>query len=104
MVGILSKDSFCLDSQGSAAYCYQTTFLRLTTLYNNYWLTAIPNYNVGGVFGAGYFTGYTQYGSFWSNMIAKGVPTTFAISLVPQEIDWSWIPNAPNVTNISGNS
>lgn len=62
---------------------------------NNYWNNAIPMYNIGGIFGAGYFTGYTQYASFWGNMIAKGLPSTFALNLVPSYNDWSWIPNAP---------
>lgn len=34
-------------------------------------------------------------------MIAKGVPTKFAASLIANEIDWSWIPNAPNVTDVA---
>jgi hypothetical protein len=33
-------------------------------------------------------------------MIAKGVSTRFAISLVPNNTDWSWIPNAPNLTDV----
>ena len=65
---------------------------------NNYWNNAIPMYNIGGIFGAGFFQGYTQYASFWGNMIAKGLPSTFALHLVPSESDWSWIPNAPNLT------
>jgi hypothetical protein len=28
-------------------------------------------------------------------MIAKGLPSTFALNLVPSYSDWSWIPNAP---------
>lgn len=32
-------------------------------------------------------------------MIAKNVPTQFAIALVPDEEDWSWIPNCPDLSN-----
>jgi hypothetical protein len=68
---------------------------------NNYWLNVAAHPQVGGILGAGYFADYTQYGSFWNNMIAKNFTTTFAFALVAEESDWSWIPNAPNVSLIS---
>lgn len=67
-------------------------------MYSNYWLNVLQHPNVGGILGAGYFANYTQYGSFWNNMIAKGVSTKFAFAIVPNETDWSWIPGAPNMT------
>lgn len=32
-------------------------------------------------------------------MVAKGVQSTFAISLLPNETDWNWIPGHPNLTD-----
>lgn len=61
-------------------------------------------YNIGGIFGASYFSGQTQYASFWGNMIAKGLPPTFALHLVPSQSDWSWIPNSPSNLSDYGSS
>jgi hypothetical protein len=33
-------------------------------------------------------------------MVAKGIPTNFAFAIVPNETDWSWIPNAPNMSQV----
>lgn len=59
---------------------------------------------MGGILGGAYFTGGTQYASFWGNMIAKGLPTTFAIHLLPSQSDWGWIPNAPSNLSAYGGS
>ena len=31
-------------------------------------------------------------------MIAKEIEPKFAFSIIPEESDWSWIPNAPNIS------
>jgi len=79
-------------------FCYNTVFLNTRYVNKNYWLNVAPHPNIGGILGAGYFKKYTQYGSFWNNMLVKQVQTKFAFSLVPDEEDWSWIPSAPDVT------
>ena len=71
---------------------------------NNYWNNAIPMYNIGGILGASYFAGQSAYGSLWANLIAKGIPATFALHLVPSVNDWSWIPNAPSNLSAYGSS
>jgi len=33
-------------------------------------------------------------------MLAKNMTTTFAFAILAEESDWSWIPNAPNVSAV----
>jgi hypothetical protein len=77
-------------------------FINVNQTIYNLWDSAWPNlYNVGGILGAAYFpqgTAYANYNSFWLDLLPNGVLTQFAIDLVPQADDWSWIPYAPNLT------
>jgi hypothetical protein len=102
----MGSDSFCLLQKNGSIIdtCHDGAFWYVTTTTYNLWNPAWPNaFNIGGVVGAGYFPAstYEQYSSFWPNLIAEGVPTQLAISLVPNASDWDWIPLAPNFTNFN---
>jgi len=97
--GTMATDNLCLNNNYKQ-FCYNSIFVNVAQVQNNYWLNVAQHPNIGGILGAGYFQDYTQYGSFWNNMFAKDMPTKFAFAIVPDDSDWSWIPNAPDTSTI----
>jgi hypothetical protein len=75
--------------------------LPVQSLIWNDWFQYVALSNINGVMGMSYWPSATEPQSFWSNMIAQGYNSTLAVSLLPTEQDYSWVPNAPNLTQTS---
>lgn len=66
-------------------------------MYSNFWLSQFNLSNIGGIIGIGLNISNPEVNAFWYNSTAWHFQ--FAVSLIPTENNWGWIPGAPNKTS-----
>ncbi len=70
-------------------------------LFGNDWWQYVSLSNINGVMGMSYWPNPQDPQSFWTNMMAQGYNSSLVVSLMPTLYDYAWIPNAPNMTNVT---
>ena len=77
----------------NSTLCYQSNFTGVESI-DNFWLFYYNLKNIGGILGLGFNN--QGGGDFWLNN--NFTVNTFAVQLTPNESDWSWMVDPPDIS------
>lgn len=95
-LGFALSGQSVLDVMCMGDFCFESQFINVDTLLDS-WFTGYNMSNIGGVIGLGYNLTDQQGSSIWTNSLVSQ-NLEFAIQLRPSLTDWSWNPDAPDMT------